>query len=33
VSIYPESKDPPNPGINLRICQLVQEGAVGAAGP
>jgi hypothetical protein len=33
VSIYPESKDPPDPGIDLRISQLDQEGAVRAAGP
>jgi hypothetical protein len=33
VSVYPESKDPPDPGIDLRICQLSQEGAVRAVGP
>jgi hypothetical protein len=33
VPIYPESKDPPDPGIDLRIHQLDREGAVMAARP
>jgi hypothetical protein len=33
VSVYPESKDPPDPGIDLHICQLGREGAVRTAGP
>jgi hypothetical protein len=33
VSVYPESKDPLDPSINLRIHQLGREGAVGAVGP
>jgi hypothetical protein len=33
VLIYSESKDPPDPCIDLHIRQLGQEGAVGIAGP
>jgi hypothetical protein len=33
VSIYPKSKDPLDPGMDLHICQLGWEGAVRAAGP
>jgi hypothetical protein len=33
VSIYPESKDPLDPGIDLCIYQLGRDGAIGAVGP